>query len=88
LRSREKKRDSPALFALCRVAVVGDTCISEEGMAAMVGRDKRYHVCGHAHGFYDAGELIRQHQSDVLLIEPLLMMAFSDSWVVARYGVP
>jgi hypothetical protein len=25
-----------------------------------------------AHGFYDAGELIRKHQPDVLLIEPFL----------------
>jgi hypothetical protein len=26
-------------------------------MATIVGRDKRYEVCGGAHGFYDAGEL-------------------------------
>src|SRR5204863_7591860 len=41
-------------------------------MATIVGRDTRYHVCGGAHGFYDAGELIRRHQPDVLLIEPFL----------------
>jgi len=34
-------------------------------MADIVGRDKRYRVCGGAHGFYDAIELIRQHQPDV-----------------------
>ena len=62
--------------------VVGDTCISEEGIAAMVGRDKRYHVCGSAHDFYDTRELIRKHQPDVLLIEPFLLMAFSDAWLV------
>jgi DNA-binding NarL/FixJ family response regulator len=56
----------------CRVVVVGDTCVSEEGMAAIVGRDKRYQVCGGAHGFFDAGELIRKHRPDVLLIEPFL----------------
>ena len=61
-----------AVLELCRVVVVGDTCVSEEGMAAIVGRDKKYHVCGSAHGFYDAGELIRQHQPDVLLVEPFL----------------
>jgi DNA-binding NarL/FixJ family response regulator len=61
-----------AIFALCRVVVVGDTCVSEEGLAAILGRDKRYHVCGSAHGFYDAGELIRKHRPDVLLIEPFL----------------
>ena len=38
-------------------------------MAAIVARNERYHVYGHAHGFYDAGELIRKHQPDVLLIE-------------------
>jgi len=68
----KKSATARALFALCRVVVVGDTCISEEGMAAIVGRDKRYHVCGSAHGFYDAGELIRKHQPDILLIEPFL----------------
>jgi DNA-binding NarL/FixJ family response regulator len=51
---------------------VGDTCVSEEGLAAIVGRDKRYRVCGSAHGFYNARELIRKHRPDVLLIEPFL----------------
>src|SRR5262249_38654517 len=59
-------------MALCRVVVVGDTCVSEEGMATIVGRDKRYHLCGSAHGFYDTGELIRKHRPDILLIEPFL----------------
>src|SRR5437016_3610619 len=61
-----------ALFALCRVVVLGDTCVSEEGMAAIVGRDKRYQICGSAHNFYEGCELIRKHQPDVLLIEPFL----------------
>src|SRR5213595_4057846 len=65
----------------CRVVVVGDTCVSEEGMAAIVGRDKRYHVCGGAHGFYDAGELIRKHQPDVLLIEPFLEDRDGILWI-------
>jgi two-component system, NarL family, response regulator NreC len=60
---------------------VGDTCISEEGMAAIVGRDKRYHVCGSAHGFYDAGELIRKHQPNVLLIEPFLEDHDGIRWI-------
>jgi len=68
----KKSTTARALFALCRVVVVGDTCISEEGVAAIVGREKRYQVCGHAHGFYDAGELIRKNQPDVLLIDPFL----------------
>ena len=64
-----------------RVVVVGDTCVSEEGMATIVGRDKRYHVCGGAHGFYDAGELIRKHRPDVLLIEPFLEGRDGILWI-------
>ena len=60
---------------------MGDTCVSEEGMAAIVGRDKRYHVCGGAHGFYDAGELIRKHHPDVLLIEPFLEDRDGVLWI-------
>jgi DNA-binding NarL/FixJ family response regulator len=63
------------------VVVVGDTCVSEEGMTTIVGRDRRYHVCGSAHGFYNAGELIRKHQPDVLLIEPFLEDRDGIRWV-------
>ena len=55
-----------------RVVVVGDNCISEAGMAAIVGRDPRYQICGGANGFFDVDELIRQHRPDILLIEPFL----------------
>ena len=72
---------SRALVALCRVVIVGDTCVSEEGMATILGRDRRYHVCGSAHGFYNAGELIRKHQPDVLLIEPFLEDRDGIRWV-------
>ena len=65
----------------CRVVVVGDTCVSEQGMATIVGRDKRYYVCGGARGFYDAGELIRQHRPDVLLIEPFLEDRDAIRWI-------
>ena len=64
-----------------RVVVVGDTCVSQAGMATIVGRNKRYHVCGGAHGFYDAGELIRKHQPDVLLIEPFLEDRDGILWI-------
>src|SRR5437868_11916436 len=50
-------------------------------MATIIGRDKRYQVCGHAHGFYDAGELIRKHQPDVLLIEPFLEDRDGIRWI-------
>lgn len=77
----KKRGIARALFALCRIVVVGDTCVSEEGMAAIVGRDKRYRVCGGAHGFYDADELIRKHQPNVLLIEPFLEDRDGIRWV-------
>src|SRR5437870_5045585 len=70
-----------AAIELCRVLVVGDTCVSEEGIAAIVGRDKRYHVCGSAHAFYGVSELIRKHQPDVLLIEPFLEDRDGIRWI-------
>src|SRR6266567_3190458 len=50
-------------------------------MAAIVGRDKRYRVCGSTNGFYDADELIRQHRPDVLLIEPFLQDRDGIRWI-------
>jgi DNA-binding NarL/FixJ family response regulator len=61
--------------------VVGDTCVSEAGMETIVRRDKRYRICGGAHGFYDAGELIRQHRPDILLIEPFLEDRDGILWI-------
>lgn len=77
----KKNATARAVFALCRVVVVGDTCVSEAGMATIVGRDKRYQVCGSAHGFFDAGELIRKHHPDVLLIEPFLEDRDGILWI-------
>jgi len=77
----KKSATARAIFALCRVVVVGDTCVSEAGMEAIVGRDKRYRICGGAHGFYDAGELIRMHRPDVLLIEPFLEDRDGILWI-------
>jgi DNA-binding NarL/FixJ family response regulator len=77
----KKSATAHAIFALCRVVVVGDTCVSEEGIAAIIGRDKRYHVCGGAHSFYDAGELIRKQQPDVLLIDPFLEDHDGIRWI-------
>jgi two-component system response regulator NreC len=64
-----------------RVVVVGDTCVSEAGMKAIVGCDTRYRICGGAHGFYDAGELIRQHRPDILLLEPFLEDRDGILWI-------
>jgi len=50
-------------------------------MAAIVGRDKRYQICGTAHSFFEAGELIRQHRPDILLIEPFLEDRDGILWI-------
>jgi response regulator of citrate/malate metabolism len=50
-------------------------------MATILERDKRYHVCGGAHGFYNASELIRKHHPDVLLIEPFLEDRDGIRWI-------
>ena len=80
-RTARKSATARAGTEPCRVVVVGDTVVSEQGMATIVGRDERYHVCGGAHGFYDAGELIRKHQPDVLLIEPFLQDRDGIRWI-------
>jgi DNA-binding NarL/FixJ family response regulator len=77
----KKSATARALFALCRIVVVGDTCVTEEGMAAIVGRDKKYHLCGSAHAFYEAGEVIRKQQPNVLLIEPFLENRDGIRWI-------
>jgi DNA-binding NarL/FixJ family response regulator len=77
----KKSAQVRAILELCRVVVVGDTCVSEEGMAAIVGRDKRYQVCGAAHTFAQANKLVRQHRPDVLLIEPFLENRDAIRWV-------
>ena len=61
--------------------MVGDTCVSEQGMATIVGRDERYYVCAGAHGFHDANELIRKHQPNILLIEPFLEGRDGICWI-------
>jgi DNA-binding NarL/FixJ family response regulator len=50
-------------------------------MAAIVGREKRYHICASAHRFYEGCELIRKHQPDVLLIEPFMEDCDGIRWI-------
>jgi DNA-binding NarL/FixJ family response regulator len=64
-----------------RVVAVGDTIISEQGLVAIIGRDPRYHVCGAAHTFEEANNLVRQHRPDVLLIEPFLENRDAIRWI-------
>jgi two-component system response regulator NreC len=65
----------------CGVVVVGDTVVSEQGMAAIVGREAKYRVCGAAHTFREANELIQQQQPDILLIEPFLENRDGIRWI-------
>jgi len=46
-----------------------------------VARDKRYSVCGAAHTFHEANNIIRQHRPDVLLIEPFLEHQDGIRWI-------
>jgi DNA-binding NarL/FixJ family response regulator len=64
-----------------RWRVVVDTSVSEEGMATILRRDKRCRIRGSAHGFFDAGELIRQHRPDILLIEPFFGDRDGIRWI-------
>jgi DNA-binding NarL/FixJ family response regulator len=61
--------------------VVGDTVVSEQGMAVIVGRDARYRVCGAVHSFREANEVIQQQRPDVLLIEPFLENRDGIRWI-------
>jgi DNA-binding NarL/FixJ family response regulator len=61
--------------------VVGDTCVTEAGMAAIIGRDKRYQICASAHTFHDAGEMVRRYRPDILLIEPFLEDRDGIRWI-------
>jgi DNA-binding NarL/FixJ family response regulator len=63
------------------VVVVGDTVVSEEGMATLVGRNPRYRVCGTAHSFHQANEVVRQERPDLLLIDPFLENRDGIRWI-------
>lgn len=75
------KRGISHATSAIRIVVVGDISVSEEGIVAILGRDKRYRLCGSAHSFYDATELIRRHRPDILLIEPFLGDRDGIRWI-------
>jgi DNA-binding NarL/FixJ family response regulator len=64
-----------------RVAAIGDTCVSARGLAAIVGDDRKYSVCGYANSFEDANKLIRNCRPDVLLIEPFMQNIDGIRWI-------
>ena len=64
-----------------RVVVVGDTCVSARGLAAIVGDDESYSVCGHADSFDEANKLICDCRPDILLIEPFMRNIDGIRWI-------
>jgi DNA-binding NarL/FixJ family response regulator len=50
-------------------------------MAAILSRDRRFQICGGAHSFSDAHELIRHERPDILLIEPFLENRDGLRWI-------
>jgi len=80
-RSAEPGSSPHAGAGPCRIVVIGDTIISEKGMAALVACDERYLLCGAAHTFHEANNIIRQHRPDVLLIEPFLEHQDGIRWI-------
>lgn len=64
-----------------RIVVVGDTIVAEEGLAVIVGRDDRYRICGAAHSFREANDIIRQQRPDILLVEPFLENRDAIQWI-------
>jgi DNA-binding NarL/FixJ family response regulator len=55
-----------------RILVADDSTVAREGIAAIIGRDLRYAVCGLATDQRTTIELVEKHQPDLLLIEPFL----------------
>ncbi len=55
-----------------RILVADDSSVAREGIAAIIGRNSRYTLCGSAVDRRTTIELMQQHKPDVLLIEPFL----------------
>src|SRR4051794_29553734 len=64
-----------------RVVVVGDTVVSEQGLATLVGRNDECEVCAAAHTFHEANRLIGQARADLLLIEPFMPDCDGIRWI-------
>ena len=78
MKSRAPARSGREPF---QVVVVGDTVVSEQGMATIVGHDTRYRVCGTAHSFREANEVIQRERPDLLLIDPFLENRDGIRWI-------
>jgi two-component system response regulator NreC len=52
-----------------RVVVLGCSAISSEGMAAILGRDSRFELCGAVHQQQAAQELVDSNRPDLVVVE-------------------
>jgi len=59
LRTVKKSATTRAGKEPYRVVAVGDTIIGEQGLVAIIGRDPRYQVCGAAHTFSEANNVMQ-----------------------------
>jgi DNA-binding NarL/FixJ family response regulator len=55
-----------------RTVIADDSTVAREGLAAIIGRELGFAVCGLASDQRTISELLEQHQPDLLLIEPFL----------------
>src|SRR5437764_13263027 len=55
-----------------RLLVADDSSVAREGIAAIIGRNSRYTLCGSAADRDMTMKLLEQHKPEVLLIEPFL----------------
>lgn len=58
--------------AKSRVLIVDDSAVAREGVAAIIGRDSRFMLCGSALNYQEANELLEKEKPDLLVIEPFL----------------
>lgn len=72
---RDRDRASPqsrAQTARLRVLIVDDSAVAREGVAAIIGRDSRFALCGSVSDARSASELLEKEKPEVLVIEPFL----------------
>lgn len=62
-------RVAPGGIRAWRVVVMGDTVLSSEGMAALLRRHARFHVCAAVHGQEQAEIALKSQDADLLLLE-------------------
>ena len=75
MRHRDRDKSSPqrpAQKARAKVLIVDDSAVAREGLAAIIGRDIRFALCGSVPDARSANELLEKEKPDILVIEPFL----------------